>query len=58
MTERERTLLDLCRRLQSDNRELRKANQNLAVERDAADVLLGAAMDQMLADSDNPRRQP
>lgn len=58
MNEREQTLLDLCRRLQRDNRELRQANQNLAVERDAADVLLGAAMDQVLADNGGPRRQP
>ena len=58
MTERERTLLDLCRRLQADNRELRQANQKLAVERDAADVLLGAAMDQVLTDNGRPESRP
>lgn len=58
MTERERTLLDLCRRLQRDNRELRQANQNLVVERDAADVLLGAAMDQVLTGSGRPESRP
>jgi hypothetical protein len=29
--------------------QLREANANLRVERDAADVLLGAAMDEVLA---------
>jgi hypothetical protein len=32
----------------SECRELRGANANLQVERDAADVLLGEAMDQLL----------
>ena len=57
MTERERTLLSHCRRLQERNRELCEANENLRVERDAADVLLGAAMDQLLADGVRPQRQ-
>jgi hypothetical protein len=48
MTERERTLLSHCHRLQERNRELCEANENLRVERDAADVLLGAAMDEVL----------
>ena len=30
------------------NQELREANANLRVERDAADELLGAAMDELL----------
>lgn len=33
------------------NRELREANANLRVERDAADVLLGSAMDELLGKS-------
>jgi predicted nucleic acid-binding protein len=40
MTERERTLLSHRHRLQERNRELCEANENLRVERDAADVLL------------------
>jgi hypothetical protein len=31
------------------NQELREANANLRVERDATDVLLGAAMDELLS---------
>jgi hypothetical protein len=30
------------------NQELREANANLRVERDAADILLGGAMDELL----------
>lgn len=48
MTDNERTLLRHCLRLEEHNRELHEANENLRVERDAADVLLGAAMDQLL----------
>jgi hypothetical protein len=33
------------------NEELREANANLRVERDAADVLMGAAMDDFLGGS-------
>jgi hypothetical protein len=33
------------------NQELREANVNLRVERDAADVLLGSAMDELLGGS-------
>lgn len=55
MTEREQALQHHCRRLQTRNRELREANANLRVERDAADVLLGAAMDELLAGSGRPR---
>lgn len=33
------------------NEELREANANLRVERDAADVLMGAAMDDLLGGS-------
>jgi len=33
------------------NQELREANANLRVERDAADVLLGSAMDELLGGS-------
>jgi hypothetical protein len=55
MTERERVLQNLCRRLQEDNRELREANANLRVERDATDALLGAAMDELLAGSGRGR---
>jgi hypothetical protein len=58
MTEREQTLLSHCCRLQKRNRELREANENLRVAGDAADVLLGAAMDQLLTDSDHPKRRP
>ena len=35
--------------------ELSRANANLRVQRDAADVLLGSAMDQLLADSGRPK---
>jgi hypothetical protein len=48
MSERERALLSHCRRLQERNRELCEANENLRVERDATDELLGAAMDEAL----------
>lgn len=48
MTENERTLLHHCLRLQEHNRELRDTIENLRVERDAADELLGAAMDEAL----------
>jgi hypothetical protein len=59
MTESTRQrLLDKAQRLFAEleqerriNRELREANANLRVERDAADVLLGAAMDSMLGGS-------
>jgi hypothetical protein len=57
MSERERTLLSHCHRLQERNQELCEANENLRVERGAADVLLGAAMDQLLADSGRPKRR-
>lgn len=55
MTERERVLAGDCRRLQEQNRELLEVNENLRVERDAADVLLGAAMDELLTGSGRPR---
>jgi hypothetical protein len=55
MTEQEQQLLTenawLRAALTSErqgNEELRDANENLRVERDAADVLLGAAMDEVL----------
>jgi hypothetical protein len=48
MTQRERHLTRLCQRLQSENRRLEAENANLCVERDAADVLLGVAMDELL----------
>ncbi len=59
MTESTRQLLlKKAQRLYSDlererriNKELREANANLRVERDAADVLLGAAMDDHLGGS-------
>jgi hypothetical protein len=51
MTERERALQNLCRRLQEDNWELREANANLRVERDAGDALLGEALDERLTDA-------
>jgi hypothetical protein len=57
MTEREQALMNHCCRLQEHNRELREANANLRVERDAADVLLGAAMDELLAGSGRPRER-
>ncbi len=56
MTEREQKLLIHCHRLQERNRELCETIENLRVERDAADALLGAAMDQALADRDRPSR--
>jgi hypothetical protein len=55
MTEGERALLNQYRRLHNENQRLREANANLRVERDAADVLLGAAMDQLLENSDRPK---
>jgi hypothetical protein len=56
MTESTRQLLirkaeELYRALESERRinaELREANANLRVERDAVDVLLGSAMDDLL----------
>jgi hypothetical protein len=54
MTERERLLnensclLAALTAERSVNRGLREANTNLRVERDAADALLGAAMDEAL----------
>jgi hypothetical protein len=59
MTESTRQLLikkaqRLYRALESErriNQELREANANLRVERDAADVLLGSAMDELLGGS-------
>jgi hypothetical protein len=42
------TALEKERRI---NNELREANANLRIERDAADVLLGAAMDDLLGGS-------
>jgi hypothetical protein len=57
MTERERVLVNRYHRLRLENRELREANANLRVERDAADTLLGAAMDELLAGSGRPRGQ-
>jgi hypothetical protein len=59
MTESTRQLLlkkaqRLYRELERErriNEELREANANLRVERDAADVLLGAAMDDHLGGS-------
>jgi len=48
MTQRERRLMRLCQRLRSENRRLEAENANLRVECDAADVLLGAAMDELL----------
>jgi len=58
MTERERqTLLTQYGRLRAalraalrENKHLREANANLRVERDAADVLLGEAMDRMVGE--------
>lgn len=41
---------ELCR-AKSECRELRGANASLQVERDAADVLLGEAMDRLLEES-------
>lgn len=41
---------ELCR-VKRECRELRGANANLQVERDAADVLLGEAMDRLLEES-------
>lgn len=58
MTEREQTLLSHCHRLLERNRELTEANENLRVEREAADVLLGAAMDQLLAGNGRPELRP
>ena len=60
MTERERqTMLAQNARLRAaldearlENEGLRKANANLRVERDAADVLLGEAMDCLLSGSE------
>lgn len=45
---RNRELLRENARLQLEVRELEEANANLRVERDAADVLLGAALDDSL----------
>ncbi len=41
----------LCR-VERECRQLRDANANLQVERDAADVLLGTAMDRLLEESE------
>jgi cell division protein FtsB len=37
------------RRLEAERRELQEANANLRTERDATDVLFGAAMDQLVS---------
>jgi hypothetical protein len=58
MNDRERqTLLTQYVRLRAalraalrENRKLREANANLRVERDAADVLLGEAMDRLVGE--------
>jgi hypothetical protein len=42
---------ELCR-AERECAELRDANANLQVERDAADVLLGEAMDRLLEESE------
>jgi hypothetical protein len=42
-------LRDELRRMDQECRELVDANANLRVERDAADVLLGEAMDELLS---------
>lgn len=46
-----RTFQRLCRK-ERECLELREANANLQVERDAADVLLGEAMDRLLDGSE------
>jgi hypothetical protein len=58
MTERERALMDHYRQSQEENQRLRETIENLRIERDAADVLLGAAMDELLERSDRPRGRP
>jgi hypothetical protein len=45
--ENERLRVELCRK-DGQISELEEANANLCVERDAADVLLGAAMDEVV----------
>jgi hypothetical protein len=58
MTERERALVDHYRRSLEENAQLRETIDNLRIERDAADVLLGSAMDELLERSDRPRGRP
>jgi hypothetical protein len=58
MTERERALMDHYRRSQEENQRLHETVENLRIERDAADVLLGSAMDELLERSDRPRGRP
>jgi hypothetical protein len=48
-------LRDELRRTDRECQELVEANANLRVERDATDVLLGAAMDELLAGSGSPK---
>jgi hypothetical protein len=48
--EKVRLQRELCR-AERECRQLRCANANLLVERDAADVLLGEAMDRLLEES-------
>jgi hypothetical protein len=55
MTERERALIDRYRESLEENQRLRETIDNLWIERDAADVLLGSATDELLAQSDRPR---
>jgi hypothetical protein len=58
MTEREQALMDHYRRSQEENQRLREAVENLRIERDAADVLLDSAMDELLERSDRPGSRP
>jgi hypothetical protein len=58
MTEREQALIDRYRESLEENLRLREAAENLRIERDAADVLLGSAMDELLERSDRPRGRP
>jgi hypothetical protein len=58
MTERERALIDHYRESLEENQRLCETIDNLRIERDAADVLLGSAMDELLERSDQPRGRP
>lgn len=58
MTGRERALIDHYRESLEENQRLCETIENLRIERDAADVLMGSAMDALLERSDRPRGRP